>query len=107
MASWANPGKAPHLAAEWGEVDFFGVGDFAPPGCRPVAYDDMPALLASYETFVFLPTAVEPFGRLVVEAAAAGCKVVTNRLVGARYYLEEAPELLDGAADRFWEVVLG
>lgn len=107
VASWANPAKAPHLAAEWGTVDFFGGGAFAPPGSPVVAYEDMPRLLAAYETFVFLPTAVEPFGRLVVEAHAAGCRIVTNRLVGARWYIEQAPVLLENAAERFWEVVCG
>lgn len=107
VASWANQGKAPHLVAEWGDVDFFGGGVFAPPGSQPVAYEDMPTLLARYETFVFLPTAVEPFGRLVAEAHAAGCEVVTNGLVGARWWLENDPDAIDTAADRFWEVVLG
>jgi hypothetical protein len=34
----------------------------------------MPALLAQYETFVHLPIVIEPFGRLVAEAWAAGAR---------------------------------
>jgi hypothetical protein len=40
-----------------------------------------------------------------VEADAAGCKVITNRLVGARYWLEKAPDKLESAADDFWKLV--
>lgn len=110
VAAWMNPGKAPHLVAEWaraeGHVDFYGGGPYAPRGSMPVDYEDMPALLARYQTFVFLPTAVEPFGRLVAEAWAAGCQIVTNKLVGARYWLTEDPEKLETAADDFWKLVL-
>jgi hypothetical protein len=109
VAAWMNLGKAPHLAAEWavgnGGLDFYGGGPFAPASSRPVGYDAMPSLLARYETFVFLPSALEPFCRLVVEADAAGCKVITNRLVGARYWLEKAPDKLESAADDFWKLV--
>ena len=110
VGSWANPGKAPHLAADWGAehggLDFYGGGVCAPAGSRPVPHSTLPLLLANYERFVFLPTALEPFGRTVVEAWAAGCEVVTNGLVGARYWIEENPEALDSAAEDFWAVVL-
>lgn len=110
VGSWRNHGKAPHKVLEWAygvaSVDFFGGGPFAPTGSRDVAYDDMPTLLASYETFVFLPTVIEPFGRLVAEAWAAGCEVVTNDLVGAKWWIENDPDALDTAAEDFWKVVL-
>ena len=110
VASWANPGKAPHQVAEWGAqnggVDFFGGGVCAPQGSREVAQATLPLLLANYKTFVFLPIAIEPFGRVVVEAWAAGCEVVTNGNVGARYWIEENPEGLETAAADFWKAVL-
>jgi len=112
IGSWRNHGKAPHKAAEWAEqnnraVEFFGEGAWAPPSAKPVLYEHMPMLLASYETFVFLATVLEPFGRLVAEAWAAGCEVVTNNLVGARWWIENDPAAMDTAAKDFWKVVLG
>jgi glycosyltransferase involved in cell wall biosynthesis len=110
VASWRNYGKAPHKIGEWasqnGGIDVYGGGIFAPPGAQEVAYDHMPALLARYETFVFLPIVLEPFGRLVAEAWAAGCEVVTNNLVGARYWIENDPDAIESAADDFWREVL-
>jgi hypothetical protein len=110
VGSWRNYGKAPHKVAEWGSknggVDFYGGGFLAPPGSTEVAQDDMPALLARYERFVFLPVVIEPFGRLVAEAWASGCEVVTNGLVGAGYWIAEDPEAIETAAADFWKVVL-
>lgn len=110
VASWCNHGKAPHRAAEWaasnGGVDFYGGGMFAPSGSVQVAYDAMPELLARYDTFVYLPTVLEPFGRLVAEAWAAGCRIVTNDLVGAGYWIREAPGSIETAARDFWRTVL-
>jgi glycosyltransferase involved in cell wall biosynthesis len=108
VGSWRNFGKAPHRAAEWaqGNLDFYGDGPFAPAGSVTVNYDDMPDLLAHYERFVFLPTVIEPFGRVVAEAWAAGCEVVVNNLVGARWWIENDPDALETAADDFWKLVL-
>ena len=110
VGSWRNHGKAPHKAAEWGAanggVEFYGGGELAPPGSEEVSYDEMPALLARYERFVYLPTVLEPFGRVVAEAWAAGCEIVTNGLVGARYWLEDDPDAIDTAAEDFWGVVM-
>jgi hypothetical protein len=110
VGQWRNYGKAPHRAAEWGAqhggVDFYGTGVFAPRGSKEVAYDDMPALLAQYRTFVHLPVVIEPFGRLIAEAWAAGCEVVTNNLVGAKWWITENPDGLYTAGEDFWKVVL-
>lgn len=111
VGSWRNYGKAAHKVAEWAEsqgikVDFFGAGPFAPPDSQDVAYEDMPELLAAYERFVFLPAVIEPFGRLVCEAWAAGCALTINDHVGARYWIEEAPDKLETASEDFWEAVL-
>jgi hypothetical protein len=51
----------------------------------------MPALLAQYETFVFLPTVIEPFGRLVAEAWAAGCELVVERACRRRLLDQQNP----------------
>ncbi len=107
---WRNYGKAPHRAAEWaagnGGIDFYGGGVFAPAGSREIAYEGMPQLLARYRTFVFLPIVIEPFGRVVAEAWAASCEIVTNRLVGARWWIEEDPARLETAAEDFWSLAL-
>lgn len=112
IGAWQNPGKAPHAAGEWAGrqgvgIDFFGGGPCAPSGSQLVAPDAVPGILARYRTFVFLPTAMEPFGRVVAEAWAAGCEVVTNKLVGARWWIENDPDALTTAAEDFWKVAAG
>jgi glycosyltransferase involved in cell wall biosynthesis len=111
VASWRNYGKGPNRVIEWAEANktdiaFYGGGPLAPAGSQEVPYSVMPALLAQFERFVFLPTVIEPFGRLVAEAWAAGCEVVTNSLVGARHWLDNDPDAIGRAAADFWAVVL-
>lgn len=109
VGSWRNLGKGPHRVLAWAEgnnIDFYGSGPFAPTTSKEVAYEGMPALLAHYETFVFLPVVIEPFGRSVAEAWAAGCEIVTNDLVGAKYWITENPDALRTAASDFWKTVL-
>lgn len=112
IAPWRGWGKTPTLTQQWaaqhGPVDFFGGGQCAPAGSVQVPYSAMPDLLARYRTFVYLPAALEPFCRVAVEAYAAGCEVVVNGLVGARYWIEDekARPKLDTAAADFWKLVL-
>jgi hypothetical protein len=110
VASWRNLGKGAQRAFDWGQanggIDFYGSGPLAPDGARAVAYPGMPALLARYRTFVFLPTVIEPFGRLVAEAWAAGCAIVTNNLVGAKHWIETNPDAIRTAATDYWKTVL-
>lgn len=110
VGSWRNHGKAPYRAADWGyaegvQVDFYGDGSMSPPGTKPVKPEDMPSVLVQYETFVFLPSVIEPFGRLVCEAWAAGCNLMVNELIGALYWIREKPEAIETAALDFWAVV--
>jgi hypothetical protein len=110
IAPWRGRGKTPRLVQEWakenGPVDFYGGGSQAPAGSMHLSYAQIPDLLARYERFIYLPTALEPFCRLAVEAHAAGCEVIVNNLVGARYWIQEKPEALDTAAEDFWKLVL-
>jgi hypothetical protein len=110
VGSWRNHGKAPHKVAEWamdhGPVQFYGDGPWAPPGAKSVAYERMPELLASYKRFVFLPNVLEPFGRAVAEAWAAGCELIVNGNVGAAYWIQEDPAAIERASEDFWNVVL-
>lgn len=115
VGAWMNPGKGAHLLAEYaaanGEVSVYGDGPCAPRNALNIDFKGPldPAKVAQtlwgYETFVFLPSEIEPFGRCVVEAEAAGCRVVTNGLVGARHYLEQDRDALLTAAEDFWEVI--
>ena len=94
-----HAGKGLLQAFEWAEenepVDFWGVAAVqvaaVARGSRPRA-PSRPSTCrrssARYERFVFLPTTVEPFGRAVVEAWAAGCELIVNRNVGALHWLE-------------------
>lgn len=115
IAGWRNPGKGSVQLAEWaaenGPVDVYGSGNFVPHGKNLTVKGSLkPNAVAqtlwAYERLVFLPVEFEPFCRCVAEAWAAGCEVVTNRMVGARYWLEEKPEALETAAEDFWEAVL-
>ena len=115
IAQWRNHGKGAFLLAEWaaknGEVDVYGDGEYQPFGRNinpkgPLAPDKVAQTLWKYETLVFLPLEVEPFCRTIAEAHAAGCRVVTNKKVGATYWLTEKPGALETASEDFWRAVL-
>jgi hypothetical protein len=84
------------------EVDVYGH-----PG-PVVDYRTVPALMAEYEWFIYQPSSFEPFGRTIVEAWAAGCKLWGDHSdTGARWWIERLPECLDAewAARAFWQTV--
>lgn len=110
------PGKGIDRVRQWAQenevvVDVYGFGpeEKQVHGALnyrgPVEYAELPQLLAGYETFVFLPSQVEPFSRTTAEAWAAGCKLVVNGNVGALWWIENQPEALENAAQGFWEAV--
>jgi glycosyltransferase involved in cell wall biosynthesis len=112
-----NPGKGIGNAVSWADrtqtqLDFVGEGPLMPPESDlikvlpGVPFDAVPATLAEYEKFVFLPSKLEPFGRSVVEAWAAGCELVINQMIGARHYIENDRDALVTAPKDFWNVVL-
>lgn len=114
IAQWRNPGKGAQQLVEWaranGPVDVYGPGEFAPAGNGvnyqgELAADGVASVLRAYKTFVFLPTELEPFCRTVAEAWASGCDLVVNRLIGACWWISEAPEKLATAAEDFWGAV--
>lgn len=113
-AQWRNEGKGARLLSEWarenGRVEVYGPGPFLPTGPNAVYCGEFPVggsgeVLRRYKRFVFLPFDFEPFCRTVVEAHYSGCEVITNDLIGARYYLEEDPDALESAAEDFWAVL--
>jgi hypothetical protein len=68
-------------------------------------------LMQRCHRFVFLPTQMEPAGRMPVEARFLGCEVVVNRHVGVtgepwwRLPDAQALEVLKDAGPRFWRLV--
>ncbi|MBX9811961.1 MAG: hypothetical protein K2Y16_10170 [Burkholderiales bacterium] len=70
-----------------------------------VPYDKVPELMNRARHFVFLPRWPEPQGRVVVEAALCGCKLITNENVGATSFPFDISRIENfrNAADEFWE----
>lgn len=104
----ANPDKQFHFITS-------GVTQDELPGnaclLPPLTYDQMPQLYANYKYYIELPETPQPFNRTVVEAKLAGCKVITNKLMGAASWpwFQERPEyiaeMLRRASDNFWSAV--
>lgn len=115
IGTFGHPGKGQILLKEWsdrnGELALYGHGLFIPEGpklhfVRELEPDEVPGVLAGYETFVHLPTEPEAYGRGVVEAWAAGLRLVINANVGALYWINAEPKALENPAERFWSMVL-
>lgn len=92
-------------------VDFFGEGPLRPRESRfcryagVVPYEDVPDLMATYEGFIHLPSWYEPFGRTVIEAWAAGCKLFVNNNIGAMWWLQNEIDAVRDGAGMFWKIV--
>lgn len=110
------PGKGIGAAVSWANTnevrtDFIGDGPYMPATegyvtkRPPVEYEDVPRTLARYESFLFTPTRIEPFGRATVEAWAQGLRLHVNESVGARWWIENQPDALFAAAETFWQEV--
>lgn len=115
IATWQAPSKGAQLVERWaaenGPVTVYGTGIYIPAGQDvdyrgPIAYSEIPEVLWQHERFVHLPLVTEPFGRAAAEAHLAGCEVITNRNVGATYWLDKV-EQIQSAAEDFWKVVTG
>ncbi len=72
---------------------------------QKLPYQKVPEILAQYETLVFLPSAIEPYSRIVVEAWATGCKLVINGNVGALHWIQNEPYKIADASKMFWDIV--
>jgi len=63
--------------------------------CTPSAFLEQ---LSECESFVFLPTVLETYSRVIVEARMLGCTVHTNHLIGATsedWFKLKGPELIE------------
>jgi hypothetical protein len=89
-------------------VDFYGDGPRRPADERFVRYrgqaphKDVPALMARYRRFLYRPQWVEPYGKTVIEAWAAGLRLDVQGRVGALWWLEHADWAIPRAVELFW-----
>lgn len=69
-----------------------------------VPYEDMPRFFGRANRFVFRPRWPEPLGRVVVEAALAGCELHIEGSVGACSFEADLsdPAFYQGAREEFW-----
>lgn len=111
-------GKGIEQARAWAmkegvTVDVYGYGSQVMTVRAPllykgqVNYKDVPALLARYEKFLFLPIEAEPYNRATVEAYAAGCELVVNRNVGPLWWIENDPKSMEDAHNLMWRAIEG
>jgi glycosyltransferase involved in cell wall biosynthesis len=71
-------------------------------------YEELPTLYNRAENFVFLPRWPEPQGRVIVEAALSGCKLITNEMCGATSFdfdISDAKNI-QNVESEFWHSVI-
>jgi glycosyltransferase involved in cell wall biosynthesis len=114
-----GPTKGAHLAIDWAlcnnqPLDLVGYVEMN-YGRLPksinflgnVDYEHMPEIMGKYERLVFFPQWIESFGRVVAEAWAAGCDLLTNENIGALWWIEHNPGAIQNGAALYWEAVRG
>ncbi len=69
-----------------------------------VSYEDMPALYNQYKAVIIAPAMLHAFCRMVVEAQACGCQVITNNRVGAMSW-DDPIEASRNANEQFWSMI--
>jgi len=112
-----DPGKGIYYVLDWAvknneRVDFYGFGEPAmvsmiqSPGryMGPLDHSDVPRTLARYERFICMPTSPDLYGRVMIEAWAAGCDLVTRGDLRA-FFDYFSPEKCQDAGRIFWETV--
>jgi glycosyltransferase involved in cell wall biosynthesis len=101
------------ILRRWPNGDVTVVGPPTPEALRYPGYrggvpaSGVPSLLARTQKVLLLPTWPEPFGRVAVEAALAGCELEVNSHVGAvSFGLDLAdPGNWRGSAEDAWEFI--
>jgi glycosyltransferase involved in cell wall biosynthesis len=70
-----------------------------------LSYSEIPSIMNRAKNFVYLPRWPEPQGRVVVEAALSGCKLITNENVGALSFPYDIsdPRNIEKSGEIFWE----
>jgi glycosyltransferase involved in cell wall biosynthesis len=112
-------GKGIHNVVDWSlrtgrRVDFYGPcyeplarGHVVSPShyCGVVSQDELPALLARYQTFIHLPVKGDICGRTTVESWASGLDLILGGDTEAFWQWVETADF-QGAAETFWRHVL-
>jgi hypothetical protein len=72
-----------------------------------IPYHEVPILMNRAKSFVFLPRWPEPQGRVVIEAALCGCRLITNDRVGATSFPFDISRIdhFKGATADFWDKI--
>lgn len=71
-----------------------------------VPYEQMPGILGRAKRFVFFPSWPEAFGRVVVEAWAAGCELLLrDENIGSCWWIANHPEALVAGVEMFWDTI--
>jgi glycosyltransferase involved in cell wall biosynthesis len=70
-----------------------------------LSYSEIPFIMNRAKNFVYLPRWPEPQGRVVVEAALSGCKLITNENVGALSFPYDIsdPRNIEKSGELFWQ----
>jgi len=70
-----------------------------------LSYSEIPLIMNRAKNFVYLPRWPEPQGRVVVEAALSGCKLITNENVGALSFPYDIsdPRNIEKSGELFWQ----
>ncbi|MHB8742011.1 MAG: glycosyltransferase family protein [Sulfuricaulis sp.] len=74
-----------------------------------VPYEQIPGYMNRAKNFVFLPRWPEPQGRVVVEAALCGCRLITNENVGATSFPFDISDIknFQNSTDELWGAIEG
>lgn len=111
-----HPSKGISTAMDWAirnneSLDLWGgayvpkmLREIVPPGVYRgvVDYDEIPALLARYESYIFMPYDGDLYSRTVIEAKASGCKLILQGDTQAFYdYLDL--DACQRGGEIFWE----
>ncbi len=68
-------------------------------------YNKLPQIMGKAKTFHLYPMWVETYGRVVVEAWAAGCDLMVEGNVGALWWIEHQPDLIPHGIKIFWDTI--
>ena len=111
--------KGLHRVVDWAlrndeELDLYGAWamNFR-PGELPatiryhgyIDYSIVPQVLGRAQRFIFMPTWIESYGRIVVEAMAAGCELVLDGDIGCLWWMKNRPDDMNRGSELLWQAM--